>query len=81
VSNHCVLRPLRPELDAKTKTCLPAKTRFCHLDEQALYQFIIRKCVSNLLKNPVSKYHHVSLFLEQSSLFLFFKPLQAPVFS
>jgi hypothetical protein len=27
---------VRPELDAKTKTCLPAKTRFCHLDEQAI---------------------------------------------
>jgi hypothetical protein len=32
---YVLLRPLRPELDAKTKTCLPAKTRFCHLDEQA----------------------------------------------
>jgi hypothetical protein len=32
---YVILRPLRPELDAKTKTCLPAKTRFCHLDEQA----------------------------------------------
>jgi hypothetical protein len=31
-----LLRPLRPELDAKIKTCLPAKTRFCHLDEQAI---------------------------------------------
>jgi hypothetical protein len=30
-----ILQPLRPELDAKTKTCLPAKTRFCHLDVQA----------------------------------------------
>jgi hypothetical protein len=27
---------MRPELDAKTKTCLPAKTHFCHLDEQAI---------------------------------------------
>jgi hypothetical protein len=35
---YVLLRPLRPELDAKTKTCLPAKTRFCHLDEQAIYQ-------------------------------------------
>jgi hypothetical protein len=35
---YVLLRPLRPELDAKTKTCLPAKTRFCHLDEQAKYQ-------------------------------------------
>jgi hypothetical protein len=33
---YVLLRPLRPELDAKTKTCLAAKTRFCHLDEQAL---------------------------------------------
>jgi hypothetical protein len=32
---YVLLRPLRPELDAKTKTCLPARTRFCHLDEQA----------------------------------------------
>jgi hypothetical protein len=32
---YVLLRPLRPELDAKTKTCLAAKTRFCHLDEQA----------------------------------------------
>jgi hypothetical protein len=32
---YVLLRPLRQELDAKTKTCLPAKTRFCHLDEQA----------------------------------------------
>jgi hypothetical protein len=32
---YVLLRPLSPELDAKTKTCLPAKTRFCHLDEQA----------------------------------------------
>jgi hypothetical protein len=32
---YVLLRPLRPELDAKTKTCLPAKTHFCHLDEQA----------------------------------------------
>jgi hypothetical protein len=32
---YVLLRPLWPELDAKTKTCLPAKTRFCHLDEQA----------------------------------------------
>jgi hypothetical protein len=32
---YVLLRPLRPELDAKTKTSLPAKTRFCHLDEQA----------------------------------------------
>jgi hypothetical protein len=30
-----LLLPLRPELDAKTKACLPSKTRFCHLDEQA----------------------------------------------
>jgi hypothetical protein len=30
-------RPLRPDLDAKTKTCLPAKTHFCHLDEQAIH--------------------------------------------
>jgi hypothetical protein len=34
-----VLRPVRPELDAKTKTCLPAKTSFCHLDEQAICVF------------------------------------------
>jgi hypothetical protein len=33
---YVLLRPLMPELDAKTKTCLPAKTRFCHLDEQAI---------------------------------------------
>jgi hypothetical protein len=33
---YVLLRPLRLELDAKTKTCLPAKTRFCHLDEQAI---------------------------------------------
>jgi hypothetical protein len=33
---YVLLRSLRPELDAKTKTCLPAKTRFCHLDEQAI---------------------------------------------
>jgi hypothetical protein len=33
-----LLRPLRPELDAKTKTCLPAKTRFCYLDEQAKWK-------------------------------------------
>jgi hypothetical protein len=32
---YVFLRPLRPELDAKTKTCLAVKTRFCHLDEQA----------------------------------------------
>jgi hypothetical protein len=32
---YVLLRPLRPELDARTKTCLPAKTRFCHLDEPA----------------------------------------------
>jgi hypothetical protein len=32
---YVLLRPLRPELDDKTKTCLAAKTRFCHLDEQA----------------------------------------------
>jgi hypothetical protein len=32
---YVLLQPLRPELDAKTKTCLPAKTRFCHLDEEA----------------------------------------------
>jgi hypothetical protein len=35
MARYVLLRPLRPELDAKTKTCLPAKTRFCHLDEQA----------------------------------------------
>jgi hypothetical protein len=28
---YVLLRPLRPELDANTKTCLLAKTRFCHL--------------------------------------------------
>jgi hypothetical protein len=33
---YVLLRPLRPELDAKTKTRLPAKTRFSHLDEQAM---------------------------------------------
>jgi hypothetical protein len=32
---YVLLRPLRPELDAKTKMCHSAKTRFCHLDEQA----------------------------------------------
>jgi hypothetical protein len=32
---YVLLRPLRPVLDAKTKTCLPAKTHFYHLDEQA----------------------------------------------
>jgi hypothetical protein len=32
---YVLLRRLWPELDAKTKTCLAAKTRFCHLDEQA----------------------------------------------
>jgi hypothetical protein len=31
---YVLLRPLRPELDAKTKT-----TRFCHLDEQAMRQY------------------------------------------
>jgi hypothetical protein len=36
IVRYVLLRPLRPELDAKTKTCLPAKTRFCHLDEQAI---------------------------------------------
>jgi hypothetical protein len=35
IVRYVLLRPLRPELDAKTKTCLPAKTRFCHLDEHA----------------------------------------------
>jgi hypothetical protein len=35
MERYVLLRPLRPELDAKTKTCLPAKSRFCHLDEQA----------------------------------------------
>jgi hypothetical protein len=35
IVRYVLLRPLGPELDAKTKTCLPAKTRFCHLDEQA----------------------------------------------
>jgi hypothetical protein len=38
---YVLLQPLRPELDAKTKTCLPAKTRFCHLDEQANNDVII----------------------------------------
>jgi hypothetical protein len=33
---YVLLQPLRPEVDAKTKMCLPAKTRFCHLDEQAI---------------------------------------------
>jgi hypothetical protein len=33
---YVLMRPLRPELDDKTKTSLPAKTRFCHLDEQAI---------------------------------------------
>jgi hypothetical protein len=28
---YVILRPRRLELDAKTKTCLPAKTCFCHL--------------------------------------------------
>jgi hypothetical protein len=38
---YVLLRPLRPELDAKTKKCLPAKTRFCHLDEQAKCRFVM----------------------------------------
>jgi hypothetical protein len=33
MGRYVLLQPLRPELDANTKTCLPAKTRFCHLDE------------------------------------------------
>jgi hypothetical protein len=36
---YVLLRPLRPELDAKTKKCLPAKTRFCLIDEQAISLF------------------------------------------
>jgi hypothetical protein len=33
---YVLLRRLRPELDKQTKTCLAAKTCFCHLDEQAI---------------------------------------------
>jgi hypothetical protein len=46
---YVFLRPLRPELDAKTKTCLPAITRFCHLDEQAIT--LTRAKAQNKTKN------------------------------
>jgi hypothetical protein len=43
---YVLLRPLRPELDAKTKTGLPAKTRFCHLDEQAIILDFVNVIIS-----------------------------------
>jgi hypothetical protein len=34
---YVLLRPLRPELDAKTKTCLAEGELSSRLDEQAIY--------------------------------------------
>jgi hypothetical protein len=52
---YALLRPLRPELDAKTKTCLADGELSSRLDEQAINQFIRRKCVlksSNFCQTP-----------------------------
>jgi hypothetical protein len=46
---YVLLRPLRPELDAKTKTCLPAKTRFCHLYPVHLLAIPMYICTSQSL--------------------------------
>jgi hypothetical protein len=59
---YVLLRPLRPELDAKTKTCLPAKTRFCHSRHQ-----ILTSELKILWEQGSSKYAYF-----RTSLMLFF---------
>jgi hypothetical protein len=63
---YVLLRPLRPELDAKTKTCLPANTRFCHLDEQAInFGLSPQAADENIWSINPFNFHCVNLFLEE----------------
>jgi hypothetical protein len=83
---YVLLRPLRPELDAQTKTCLPAKTSFCHLDEQAnciltlhsdsVFLLITKKKLTKLM---VKKKYFTDVCLpNQPSLFSSYLPAQQP---
>jgi hypothetical protein len=49
---YVLLRPLRPELDAKTKTCLAEGELSSRLDEQAIY---IMAQKSDIVISKISK--------------------------
>jgi hypothetical protein len=52
---YVLLRPLRPELDAKTKTCLAEGELSSRLDEQAMRQsFISGQCIVHVLPHDTS---------------------------
>jgi hypothetical protein len=61
---YVLLRPLRPELDAKTKTSLPAKTRFCHLDEQAISTVAQLVLYLPPSKQPAGRAYRPPIFLQ-----------------